>query len=148
MDWGSLFLSTRGRTRRRDFWIGFAIVMAVSVLCNLIAVVGPFLGLATLWPMVAVHAKRLHDMGRSAWLLLAPAAVSVATMAVAYLARPTGIEAPGVITPALAAASRGLGLGLAAMAFCLLIEVAFLLWVGLTPGEPGGNRYGSSPARA
>jgi len=145
MDWGSLFLSTRGRIRRRDFWIGFAIVMAVSVLCNLIAVVGPFLGLVTLWPMVAIHAKRLHDMGHTAWLLLAPAVVSLATLAVTFLARPAGVKAPGVITPALATASQGLGLGLAIIAFCLLVEVAFLLWVGLTPGQPDDNRHG--PAR-
>jgi uncharacterized membrane protein YhaH (DUF805 family) len=147
MDWGSLFLSTRGRIRRRDFWIGFAIVMAISILCNLIAVVGPFLGLATIWPMVAIHAKRLHDMGRTAWLLLAPAAVSFATMAVTFLARPAGVEAPGVITPALATAAQGMGLGLTVTAFCLLIEVAFLLWVGLTPGQPDDNRYGAPAVR-
>jgi uncharacterized membrane protein YhaH (DUF805 family) len=147
MDWGSLFLSTRGRIRRREFWIGFAIVMAASILCNLIAVVGPFLGLATIWPMVALHAKRLHDMGRSAWLLLAPAAVSLATMAVTFLARPAGVQAPGVITPALATAAQGMGLGLTVVAFCLLIEVAFLLWVGLTPGQADDNRYGAPPVR-
>jgi uncharacterized membrane protein YhaH (DUF805 family) len=147
MDWGSLFLSTRGRIRRRDFWIGFAITMAASVLCNLIAVVGPFLGLATIWPMVAIHAKRLHDMGRSAWLLLAPAVVSLATLAVIVLARPAGVAAPGVITPALATASQGMGFGLTVTAFCLLIEVAFLLWVGLTPGQPEDNRYGAPPIR-
>lgn len=148
MDWGALLLSTRGRIRRRDFWIGFAITMAVSVLCNLIPMVGPFLGLVTIWPMVALHAKRLHDMGRTAWFLLAPAVISLATMAVTYLARPAGIEAPGVITPALASASQGLGLGLAIMAFCLLIEIVFLLWVGLTPGQPDDNRYGGPPLKA
>lgn len=148
MDWSSLFLSARGRIRRRDFWIGFAVVMAASILCNLIAVVGPFLGLVTIWPMVAIHAKRLHDMGRTAWLLLAPAALSLATLAVTFLARPAGVEAPGVITPALAAASQGLGWCLAATAFCLLVEVTFLLWVGLTPGQPVDNRYGRPPARA
>src|SRR5690349_10831193 len=99
MDWGWLFLSTRGRIRRRQFWVGFAITMAVSVLCNLIPMVGPFLGLVTIWPMVAIHAKRLHDMGRTAWLLLAPATISLATMAMTILAGPRGVEAPGVITP-------------------------------------------------
>jgi uncharacterized membrane protein YhaH (DUF805 family) len=147
MDWGSLFLSTRGRISRRAFWIGFAITMAISVLCNLIPRVGPFLGLVTIWPMVAIHAKRLHDMGRSAWLLLAPAALSLATMGMTVLAGPKGVEAPGVITPALATFHQGVGLLLAVTGVCLLVEVAFLLWVGLTPGRPSDNRYGPRPAR-
>jgi hypothetical protein len=86
-------------------------------------------------------------MGHTAWLLLAPAVLSLATLAVTFLARPAGVEAPGVITPALANATQGLGLGLAVTAFCLLVELTFLFWVGLTPGQPEDNLHGPPPAR-
>ena len=103
------------------------------------------LSIVLIYPQICVGSKRLHDMGRSAWLLLAPAALSLATMVVAFVTRPAGVEAPGVITPALATLSQGMGLGLAVMGACLLIEVAFLLWVGLAPGQAGDNRHGSPP---
>src|SRR5688572_13803743 len=85
MDWKALFLSFGGRISQRDFWIGFAIVMVASMLVNLIPGIGPLLGLALLWPQMAIHTKRLHDFGRSAWLLLVPAAVSVAAGAIMFV---------------------------------------------------------------
>ena len=38
--------------------------------------------LVLLFPAVVLHARRLHDMGHSGWLLLAPAVLTVAAMAI------------------------------------------------------------------
>jgi uncharacterized membrane protein YhaH (DUF805 family) len=141
MDWRKLLLEVDGRIRRRDFWIGFAVVMPVSILCNLIPKVGLLLGLLTVWPMICLHAKRLHDMGRSAWLMLVPPAFTVCASLAAGLLGLRLASGPGVITPALLSLSHGISVALIASGLSLAVESAFVLWVGLTPGERGLNRF-------
>ena len=38
--------------------------------------------LVLVYPAVVLHARRLHDMGRTGWLLLVPAVLTVAAMAI------------------------------------------------------------------
>ena len=146
MDWKHLLLGFNGRIARKPFWTGFVLVMLASLSLNFIPVVGPVLGLLTLWPQVAIHAKRLHDMGWSAWIMLAPAAVSVILAGAALAVGPTKIEAPGVVTPARGALAQSLGGAMAVTAISFAVEIAFLLWVGLTPGKSEANRYGEVAA--
>jgi len=46
---------------------------------------------------------------------------------------------------ATGAAVGGMGLMMGAGGLAMLIGLGFLLWVGLTPGEPGANKYGEPP---
>jgi len=126
MDWRTLFLSPKGRIGARDFWIGFLIVMAASLVLNLLQTAGQVLGLVLLWPQVCIHAKRLHDMGRSAWLLLAPLGFALACAGAGAL---VGTRLAFEVC-----------FGLVAM-----FGVGFLLWVGLSSGDPAPNRYGEPP---
>ncbi len=125
MDWRALFLSPRGRISKRDFWIAFAMIMAASVALNLVKPVGQMLGLLLLWPQVCVNAKRLHDAGRTAWLLLIPAVVTLTCVAIALLTGGTVAE-----TAFAVAAATGL---------------VFLLWVGLSAADLEHNRFGPPP---
>jgi uncharacterized membrane protein YhaH (DUF805 family) len=141
MDWQSLFLSSNGRIGRQTFWIGFAIVFVSSIVLNMVPVLGQLAALALLWPQVCIHAKRLHDMGYSGWLMLIPFGVSVlaAGFAVATggaaMFSGTGYEALGA----------AMGAVLLAFAVAFLVGLGFLLWVGLTPSQPGDNRFGPPP---
>jgi uncharacterized membrane protein YhaH (DUF805 family) len=142
MDWKTLFLSAEGRIGRRDFWIGFLMLLAASIVVNLIPLIGGVIGLLLIWPQICLHAKRLHDMGRTAWLLLIPGALSVASTIV--------LTVLGVVAAfsgdvgAISAAAYGM-IGLV-VAVVMVVGLAFLFWVGLTPSEPGENRFGP-PAR-
>ena len=130
MELRSLLLTPQGRIGRGAFWIGFAIVMVGSLVLNLIpGVVGHILGFVMLWPQVCIHAKRLHDMGRTAWWMLAPAIVMLIC---------------GVASYALVFSETGGGSGpaLVPMAVAVVCGVGFLLWVGLTPGASRSNRFG------
>ncbi len=129
VDWKSLFVSPLGRIGRRDFWIGFAVVMAASAVLNVLGPVGKIIGFATLWPMVCIHARRLHDAGRTAWLILAPAAVTLTQVLVAVTMPRTPLD--GVLT-----------------VLTMVVSLGFLLWVGLSLGQPGPNRFGDPPAGA
>src|SRR5258706_5284705 len=142
MDWNYLLLSPQGRIGRQDFWIGFAVVMGLSVLCNLVPIIGQIAGLLLLWPQACIHSKRLHDMGRSAWLMLIPFGVAIAIGGVAAVTR--GLSGLGAMTGHLGAAAASGALTLLALGCAFLVGLAFLLWVGLTPGQPGPNRFGES----
>ena len=126
MDWRTLFLSPRGRIGKRDFWVAFVMIMAASVALNLVKPVGQVLGLLLLWPQVCINTKRLHDAGRTAWLLLFPAAVTLACAGVA-LAGPSGPVAE------------------TAFAVAMATSFVFLLWVGLSAGDLEHNRFGPPP---
>ncbi|WP_374571799.1 DUF805 domain-containing protein [Phenylobacterium sp.] len=151
MDWKFLFLTAEGRIRRRDFWIGFLIVTVASVVLNILPVLGQIIGLLLIWPQVCLGAKRLHDMGRTAWLMLVPFAVAVVCMTLAVTIAGAGFVAALVLGASQAghaaagSALAGLGAASAIMSLAMFAGLGFLLWVGLTPTEPNENRYGPVP---
>ena len=100
------FLSLRGRVSRQEFWLGYlGIVVIALILVHSLPYPGgaiyflpgdtpdneawrnevdsfgwpDFISLAVTWPVIAIYAKRLHDLNLSAWwLLLLPAVTFVA----------------------------------------------------------------------
>lgn len=148
IDWKALFLEMNGRIGRTQFWIGFWAIVGASVVVNLIPVVGWLLGFALIWPQVAIAAKRLHDLGRSAWWLLAPFVISILAFVAAAVVGGAGLlaamqqgEWSGIWT-----AAGGLGVAILLVLVAFLTGIAFLLWMGLSQGEPEPNRFGPPPA--
>jgi uncharacterized membrane protein YhaH (DUF805 family) len=86
------FLSFKGRIRRLEFWLGYAaILVTIGALAPLFVRLFGFTDAApydpqkfllvltfyvkastvvSVWPTIAIYAKRLHDLGLSAWWLL------------------------------------------------------------------------------
>ena len=148
MDWQTLFLKADGRIGKRDFWIGFAILFAVGFVAGLIPIIGQIIALVLIYPWVCVYAKRLHDMGKTAWLILVPFGVGIVAMVVGLMSggmAMMGMGAAGTDAAAANAAMAGLGMFGLLMALAGLVGLAFLLWVGLSNGDPGENRYGPPP---
>jgi uncharacterized membrane protein YhaH (DUF805 family) len=152
MDWRTLFLSPEGRIGPKDFWIGVLFLFVVWVLSHVLHVLAPLIWLLMIYPWVCVFAKRLHDAGRSGWLILAPVAVGVAALILAVMFGGVGvIGALGTMatfgaSPASWAALFA-GVGVMMMFLCVagVAKLAFTLWVGLSAGDPGENRYGPPP---
>jgi uncharacterized membrane protein YhaH (DUF805 family) len=75
--WSDFYLVTHGRTTRRGFWLGFVapflLLFTLAILWDspveLPLAVFAVLG-ASVWPGIAVGAKRFHDRGKSGWFLL------------------------------------------------------------------------------
>ena len=136
------FLSLHGRVSRQEFWLGYIGIVVVALILaralphhsgavyfipgealrdeatrSALSWLG-WLGLISLalsWPVIAIYAKRLHDLNLSAWwLLLLPA--------VTFVAGTSGLDGVNVV------------------AYCLLL-VAF----GFLPGSNGPNRFGEDP---
>ena len=86
MDWNYLFTSFDGRISRQPFWIGTIVLWVVSLIANFIIglifgsgalgnILAFLVGLALLYPSLAVAAKRWHDRDKSGWwslILLIP----------------------------------------------------------------------------
>ena len=151
MDWKSLFFSADGRIGRGEFWIGWLVLLGVGVVTGWIPLVGTLVWLVAIYCTVCIYAKRLHDMGKSGWLQVIPIAIGI--LAGGWAIMSIGFSA---VLPALSGASEdaiaasaigGLGAGLLGFGVAFLVWFGFLLWIGLTPGEPAANRFGAPPAR-
>lgn len=151
MDWKALFLSAEGRINRQTFWVGIAATFVASMVAGALPLIGGLVKLALLWPQVCLNAKRLHDMGRTGWLMLVPVAVAVAAMSLAMAFGGAAFLGAGLLHHMGAnlaghgAFAAGLGAAGGFMAVAMLVGLAFLLWIGLTPGEAGDNRFGPPP---
>lgn len=151
MDWKTLFFSPEGRIGRSEFWIGWLVLLGVGVVTGWIPLIGWLVSLVAIYCSVCIYAKRLHDMGKTGWLQVIPIAVGVLAIGWAVVSIGSGAifaAMSGASDEIIAAgALGGLGMGLLGLGIAFLVGLGFLLWVGLTPGEPGENRFGAPPAR-
>lgn len=88
MNWKNLLLSFEGRIGRAPYWIFTLVVVVVFVALSVFGATSSMatdaaagetphmpilviiLGLLLIWPMLAVQAKRWHDVDKSAWWIL------------------------------------------------------------------------------
>lgn len=147
LDWQKLLFSFEGRTRRSHFWIGWLICVGAGWVANFIPFVGQLISIVLIWPNLAIAVKRLHDMGKSGWLAVIPwvaciigGIAAVAMMGVSALSNASALEDGD---PAAIMALLGPAMGIVAVV--LLVCLGFLLWIGLSEGQSGDNRYGPNP---
>lgn len=152
MDWRTLYLSADGRIGQKDFWLGALILFVIWVLTPLLHILAPLAWLLLLYPWTCVFAKRLHDFGRSGFLILVPFVVGcLAVLAalvfggVAALSAIFGAAQGGMGAGSWALFAGALGTAGAFLALAGLVKLIFILWVGLSRGDPGPNRYGPPP---
>ena len=132
---GRFYFSLRGRTSRRFYWLFGVIPLfsAAFVLGFGLGVVAPYapaivlfslvaLAPVAIWVTIALHVKRLHDIGVSGWWMIAVWAISVlVALLVAYFLSVRAAQ---------------------------LSSLAVWAIVGAIPGTPGVNRFGPNPARS
>ncbi len=126
--WNTLFVQPSGRTSRGHF-LAALVPLALAVLWY--AYKGPAIDYASwgvlvlLYPAVVLHVRRLHDMGRTGWLMLFPAVLTVAAM---------GIWAHRI--------SVGAQLDVAVPLVALVVFVGFALWGCIARGQTEANTFG------
>jgi uncharacterized membrane protein YhaH (DUF805 family) len=149
MDWKTLFFSADGRIGRSTFWIGWLVLLGVNVVLGWIPFVGGVLSLASIYCNVCVTSKRLHDMGKSGFLQVWPWMLFIA-LGVGSIIMVAG---PAIVaglsnadeSAVMAAVFAGLGAMLLAQLAAFGVVIGFVLWVGVSTGDPGDNRYGPPP---
>lgn len=152
MDWKTLFFSAEGRIGQSTFWIGWLVLLGVNIVLGWIPFVGGVLSLASIYCNVCVTSKRLHDMGKSGflqvwpWLLFIGLGVGSIIMVAgpAIIAGLSNADESAVVAAVLA----GLGAMLLAQLAAFVVVFGFVLWLGVSQGDPGENRYGPPPVAA
>jgi len=142
-DWRKLFLDANGRIGQKDYWIGFGIVFVASMVLGWLPVIGFLFSLAAIYAGVCVSSKRLHDMGRSGWLAAIPYSAYAAATVLSVV----------FFVGAMGAAHYDNGMGVMAgmgtmgllWTLALVLNVGFVIWLGVTPGQPNDNPYGPPP---
>lgn len=126
--WNALFVQPGGRASRGQFLTAL-IPLALAVLWY--AIKGPAVDyapwgvLVLLYPAVVLHVRRLHDMGRTGWLMLLPTVLTVIAM---------GIWAHRI--------SLGAQLDAAVPLIALIVFVAVALWGCIAKGRAEANAFG------
>jgi uncharacterized membrane protein YhaH (DUF805 family) len=148
-----ILFSFDGRIGRRTFWLAIlALVVAVQVFTFapflldseewavlIIALTSQFVWLLSLWPILAVGSKRLHDRNKNGWWLLAfwllPFALFVGGFGIVFFDDPRTGQSGDFPTGSI----------------LILASLAPALWgiveLGILPGTRGPNLYGADPAQ-
>lgn len=149
MDIGRLLFSPEGRIGQRDFWIGFLLLFVFGLLIHAVVVVGSLLWLLSTYCWVCLFAKRLHDMGRSGfaqvWIYVLDVLGVIALFVGGLGSILIGVLSGGGAHIGWGLVAGGVGLIVLGALTWLLIRFAFVLWLGLTPGQIGDNRFGPPP---
>ncbi len=151
MDFKTLFLDPNGRIGQKDFWIGFAILVGVSIVVSILFRSMPLLqnivSLLLIFPFYCLAAKRLHDIGKSERLAHL---ACLAQLVIVGLSLILGVMGVGVGASVAAGSLAGAGAfaGVAMLVGLISLPIAiallvFLIWIGVTKGEESTNQYGS-----
>ncbi|MBX9708901.1 MAG: DUF805 domain-containing protein [Caulobacteraceae bacterium] len=141
-----VLFSFNGRIRRQHFWIGWLICLGAGVVLGWIPILGTLLSIALIWPNLAISVKRLHDMGQSGWLIVIPWIAGIGGVIAAFMTVGVAALSSGYVStddPAAVLAIIGPMFGI--LSIVALIQLGFLLWIGITDSQRGENRFGPNP---
>ena len=146
-DFKTALFSFQGRLRRQHFWISWLICLGVGVVAGWIPLLGILISLALIWPNLAITVQRLHDMGHSGWLCLIPIGAGIvgfigifATVGASIFTNYAALENED---PAAIWALIGPMFGI--IGIICLVQLGFLIWIGVTDSQRGDNRFGPNP---
>jgi uncharacterized membrane protein YhaH (DUF805 family) len=142
-----VFAYLNGRSSRGEYWIGIALLILVGVGLALANISGASAATTFLWVMVWV--RRLHDIGKSGWVILIPVGLMLVASVAAFALG--GDELMNAVryseTNSGEISERGAYLFLAFVGVVVLIQGGFTIWLGAKAGEPGNNRFGAPPGK-
>ena len=107
MNYDNLFVFPNGRTSRNDY-IGPLITLALAFAFYYFIVAGRtsmWCQLTLLFPALMLHARRLNDMGKTAWLVVIPGALLAATSFIHLYWPDNSAKTPVAIAAAVVAAA-------------------------------------------
>ncbi|MCX6173088.1 MAG: DUF805 domain-containing protein [Flavobacterium sp.] len=137
------YFNFSGRARRSEYWyftlvnlLFAAATAATDKVLDLKFGINTLYSLAVFIPGLAVAVRRLHDIGKTGWLLLI---VYLAIIACAVSLVVTGIATIG------GSFSAGMGIGIILPVIIILALAVWMLVLFCTNGDKGKNKYGPDP---
>jgi uncharacterized membrane protein YhaH (DUF805 family) len=148
-----ILFSFDGRIGRLTYWLAtLAVIIAVTVLTVapflipsedaavlMIALTSQLIWLLSLWPMLALGSKRLHDRNKNGWWLLV------------FWVLPFALFSVGLSIALFNDPSTGRSGDLSTASILIFASLPPALWgiveLGILPGTRGPNLYGADPAQ-
>jgi uncharacterized membrane protein YhaH (DUF805 family) len=129
MNFNAVFANPVGRTARGHFIAGLIVLLAVTAFYFLLVKGrnGEWVLVTLLYPGFVLLARRLHDLGVTAWLLLVPLALMAATVWLNMFSHDAALARPVTLA-------------------ALAVSAVFALWGCIAKGQAGDNRYGGAGA--
>ena len=129
MNFESVFVNPTGRVSRNVFIGALATLLLLLFLYAWFVRSrnGQWCMVVLLFPAIILHARRLHDMGKTAWLLLAPGALIAASLWLRMVSLGSQIEVAATIA-------------------AIVLSAGFAVWGVVGKGEAEGNRFGEPAA--
>jgi uncharacterized membrane protein YhaH (DUF805 family) len=134
MSFEQTYVYPGGRTSRNAYIIALVIALAALLFYWIVSqkgLNGQWVRTTLLFPGFMLMARRLHDMGQTAWLLLAPLALDVVAIGWHYanaLKLHEGAPPPALVWTAVA------------------VSAAFAVWGLIGKGQAEANRFGAAVA--
>ena len=115
----------KGRAPRTEFWRYILVYLVISILLDILGIrlLSTVVGLALLVPTLAITVRRLHDVGKSGWLVLIPIVPAFLTLSLFYLSWLLGVV----------------------FALATVLCSAYLIYLYVLPGMVGPNQFGPDP---
>jgi uncharacterized membrane protein YhaH (DUF805 family) len=148
-----ILFSFDGRIGRLTYWLAIlALIVAVLVLTIapfllpseetavlMLALTSQFIWLLSLWPILAVGSKRLHDRNKNGWWLLV------------FWLLPFALFSVGLSIALFNDPGTGRSGDLSTASILIFASLPPALWgiveLGILPGTRGSNLYGADPAQ-
>jgi len=128
MNFESLFVNPSGRTSRAHFVAALIVLVAVVAFYAFLVTgrTATWCLLVMVFPGFVLHARRLHDMGRTAWLLAVPVALMLVAFGIWLRLVRLGGQLDSIV-PIVA----------------VVVAAGFALWGCLAKGQAEANRFGA-----
>jgi len=123
-----------GRARRSEYWWWWLFSTICGFVLGMIPAIGGIAALVLFLPSLAVAVRRLHDVDRSGWWLLAFYGIPLIAGVLAFIAMSGGNEIAGTVMYLV------VFFGLA----YIVSAIVLIVWT-CTDGKPEDNQYGASP---
>jgi uncharacterized membrane protein YhaH (DUF805 family) len=120
------YATFRGRSARQEYVVFTIANFILSAILGLVPVVGGIFGLIIILPGLAVAVRRLHDLNKSGWWLLAP----------------YGIMLIGLIGIAATVEEGRAALWVWGIVLGGVAALVMSIWMIFTRGTVGSNRFG------
>ncbi len=130
MSFETTFANPMGRTARNPYIAGLVVLLAAVAFYHFLVHAGrneEWVLVTLIYPGFVLVARRMHDMGQTAWLLLAPLALIVATVWIHMFGHEGQLYGP------LCVAS-------------VVVSVGFMLWGLIGKGKTESNKFGEPAA--
>ncbi len=131
MNYDTLFGSPQGRSPRGHYVPALLVLLLVYAFWAFFVRnrTGEYCMVTLLYPAFMLHARRFHDMGRSAWMLIVPLLLLLGMFTVRLKLTSFGAQVDALLPPV-----------------ALLVAAGFIVWACIGKGIAAPNRFGAPVA--